>query len=504
MSARRAAAALLLMLAVSCKDSTAPVQYTAPASLRIVSGVSVTDTVFQWLAQPLVVEVRDSTGAALPGAIVRFDPIVETGQYGTPFSRLLVAPIDTVVHRGFYAATTDAQGRAAVRVELGITAGRAGIVVSAPEGGATDTAWYNLLPTIPERVQFVNRDTTLVTGGALAPSAVVLDRFGNVRDDRIALTVGGAVASVDAARVVHAGSPGRGWVAARVDNRVDTMRISVVPQATIAVVEDNGGGSWSITAVSLDGLQRRRLITTRTPMQMPAWNPAGTEVAYNEGYLGYGGSARLFIVTTAGARRALLPTMPALLKTAGFPRFSPDGEWIYFTGDMAPAADPNYYWTTFTTWRVRRDGSAPERLLPDSSDVDRPAAWEADAAPDGARIVLSHAGTISFYDLAARTVTSTGVVGEMPRISPAGDAIAYYVVVPGLVGPIHLMNADGSNARELTPGYVADRVAGYSWSPDGDWIVVRGTSRLALVRVSTGEIVPLPYSAAMFQPAFRP
>jgi hypothetical protein len=495
---------LLVMLASSCRDATAPVRATAPASLRIVSGGAVSDTLHQWLPQPIVVEVRDSAGAAMPGVRVEFTPIPGRTPFGSTYARLFVAPPDTVTERAFHAATTDAQGHAAIRVGFSIAVGRTGIVIEAPEGGLRDTAWYTVLPGAPDLVTFPNRDTALVAGGTLEPRALVMDRFRNVRDDKVELTVGGALATVDAAGAVHAGDPGRGWVSARVNYRVDTMRVSVVPQATMAVVMQNADGSWSLSVVSLDGQTRETIVTTRTPVKMPAWNRAGTEIAYNSGSDGSGGDARLYVASMSGDNQRVLPTMPVALRTAYFPRFSPDGQWIYFTGDALYPGDPQGYWTSATTWRVRRDGSGVERLLPSDPTNIYTTAWEPDPTPDGTALILAYAGLISRYDLATRTVTSLGPEGELPRLSPAGDQIAYFLVEPGLISPIYLMRTDGSGVRVLTPGHKYGRHTGYSWSPDGQWLVARGSSGLELVRVSTGEIIPLPYSGAMSQPAFRP
>jgi Tol biopolymer transport system component len=493
-------------LASACGDPASPRRYTAPASLRVVSGDEATDTIAQWLPQPLVLEVRDSTGAALPGAIVRFEPIRTpnpSNPYAGSIDRVLLSPPDSTTARNFLAGVTDAQGRVAVRIQLAQWAGRVGVVASAPEGAVTDTAWFTALPDRPSRVWFVNRDTTLVTGGALEVRTVVADFYGNVRDDQPALSAGGAITSVNEQRVARAGEPGPGYVAARLENLVDTMRVAVVPNATLAVVEHETFGNWSLTVISLDGRERRRLVTTLAQVHMPAWNPAGTEIAYYEGYNGHDGNARLFIVTTAGERRPVLPVMPQYLRTAFMPRFSPDGEWIYFTGDMPCAADRTGHWTGMQTWRVRRDGSGAERLLPNPEDC-QGAAWEPDPSPDGRQLALTYGGTVSLYDLATGARRSL-VAGEFPRFSPAGDAIVHIRIQPGLVSPLYIVRSDGTGARQLTPpGRLYDRFAGHSWSPDGQWIVVRGASRLELVRVATGEIMPLPYSAGMWQPAFRP
>jgi Tol biopolymer transport system component len=66
-----------------------------------------------------------------------------------------------------------------------------------------------------------------------------------------------------------------------------------------------------------------------------------------------------------------------------------------------------------------------------------------------------------------------------------------------------VVNADGTGARELVATHGYDPAIPPSWSADGNWILIRGPSRLELVRVATGEIIPLSYSSNLYQPALR-
>ena len=63
----------------------------------------------------------------------------------------------------------------------------------------------------------------------------------------------------------------------------------------------------------------------------------------------------------------------------------------------------------------------------------------------------------------------------------------------------------GSNQRvSSAPG--RKYMAGLDWSPDGRWLVVRSGElpRVELIRVDTGETLPLPFSALVEEPAWRP
>ena len=47
---------------------------------------------------------------------------------------------------------------------------------------------------------------------------------------------------------------------------------------------------------------------------------------------------------------------------------------------------------------------------------------------------------------------------------------------------------------------------GMDWSPDDRWIVAHDADAvlLEIVRVSTGERIPLPYSTGFYEPAWKP
>src|SRR5690348_2690597 len=61
---------LVTALTYACDSSTEP--RPGDRGIRVVSGGNQTDTVLAVLAQPLLVEIRDSTGRLAPGVTVRF------------------------------------------------------------------------------------------------------------------------------------------------------------------------------------------------------------------------------------------------------------------------------------------------------------------------------------------------------------------------------------------------------------------------------------------------
>jgi len=99
--------------------------------MRLIGGFDVTDTVFAELADALVVEVHDSSGAVVPpGTIVRFTAAINGG-----IPEMLMraaADASTSGYSELATAETDAAGRAGVLVKLGAVAGPARISVAAP------------------------------------------------------------------------------------------------------------------------------------------------------------------------------------------------------------------------------------------------------------------------------------------------------------------------------------------------------------------------------------
>ena len=114
------AGAIAASLVAGCgSDSTAP---SSKSRLRIDAGADVTDTIGAVLTQALVVQVREPSGALVRDAVVRFTALPNDSM---PYaSAIEVAPLTSQYFSGFTSDSTDANGRAAVLVELGGIAGK--------------------------------------------------------------------------------------------------------------------------------------------------------------------------------------------------------------------------------------------------------------------------------------------------------------------------------------------------------------------------------------------
>lgn len=153
--------------------------------------------------------------------------------------------------------------------------------------------------------------------------------------------------------------------------------------------------------------------------------------------------------------------------------WSPDGRKFVFAATATPSTAP------IQLWLMTADGSDQRQLLSDPSFLDTYPGF----SPDGKTIVfercrlhgLTFVGGCALYriksdgtGLTALTHFSenTDILDITAEYSPDGKVIAFAGFTRGgVISAIYLMNADGSNIRELTPPVLEAWVP--DWSPDG-------------------------------------
>jgi hypothetical protein len=488
---RVVASSVRLLLCVSfavsgCSGGTEPLP--SGPGLHLVHGDGLTDTVQTRFAQALVAEVRDEHGALVPGVVVRFESVLSAPALGYPQAELLVGRLDLAQLGTFVTDTTDARGQTSVLVQLGAVAGTARAVVSAPQYGFVDTATYTVRPGKAARITLAVRDTATIVGGSYVIGAAAADRFGNPRpDDALTYTTTSGAASVDATGRVKGLAPGRASIAIGAGSFSDTAHVSVVPDGTLAVVEQSAAGR-TITTVRLDGSQPHRLTTVTSNVMLPQWSPSGDRIVFYE--RDPNSDAQIWMVDLQGHRSLLTLAAPEPA-TQFFPRFSKDGQWLHFSGKSSGG----YAWSL---WRAHLDGTGlePVAVASDSSY------YEGCPSPNGARVAFNANGVISTVDLATGTIVSLGKSGDFPTYSPDGARIVYRTTA----GQLSIMNADGTGARVLA-GHTYELYASFGWSPDGKWIVVGGSYYGGvpdLVNAETLEVLPLTSLHSMSQPSFKP
>jgi hypothetical protein len=176
----------------------------------------------------------------------------------------------------------------------------------------------------------------------------------------------------------------------------------------------------------------RQEVVAEGPYLDPDWAPDGRLVAVEEG------AHASFIVLLQNERQLVYGRAPA---------WSPDGKRIAFS-DLEDVRAPGIY-------LISPDGSDRRWI---AAGVDP--AW----SPDGRRIAYSAGGIFVANSEGSETVRLTSASDWMPTWSPDGRRIAF---VRGLFngGNVWVMEADGSNQRQLTFSPEAERFP--VWLPAG-------------------------------------
>ncbi len=470
--ALKAAATCLALAAAlaACKDDGGTSPQTGPA-LRILAGAGITDTIEAIPTQGLVVQVLGEDGRPDAGVDVHFEVLPDPV---APFApRILVANVGSSTFGTVAGATTDAEGRATVRIRLGGRAGPTGVIISVPLYSVVDTAEYTVLPGNAVRAALSPKDTALLLGDGFTYRGSTRDRVGNPRQDPATWEITGSAVSVDQSGRVTTLSMGIAGVRLRATidgvEFVDSGTVSVIPQARIAY----NSAQPSLSLIDLTGENMTTLVSSAG--LAPAWHPDGTRVVYVR--LGRG----LFIVDLQGNVTEL--HTPGV-SGATWPEYSSDGQWIYFHGTQAGFGNRIY--------RIRPSGADMQLIGPSQGSGEMPT-----PSPDGRRVAwVDGFRQLVIHDLA--TGTESVVPGTTnvyaPRWSPNGAWIAY----TGHPGPLMLVRPDGSDLRQV--GQHALR-PGISWSPDSRWIIAMGNWSV-VTDVTTGRSGVLNWQGEY--PAWRP
>jgi hypothetical protein len=479
-----ALARTVAVLAVAGCGGSEPTQSNgpagAPASIRFISGEGQSDTAMALVTNPLVVEVRDSAGRRVQVAPIAFPALGATG-----FTLSSDANVDTCVLIAHPDSTFAGQG--SVLVRLGSIAEVVRISVSVPGTMLADTTTLTTRPAAPVRLSTTPADSSAYTGSSYRVRGRVFDQYGNVRGgDAISFAEFGAAATMSMDGVFHAQTVGRAFALVHSGAFTDTAWITVPPRGTIAAIDALAPDGEKIVKVELDGSGFKRLAPVVEDTYygtQPDWI-SPSQIAFDDG--GYN-AERVFVVDTMGVIGRLTP--PATPTFAeGYVAGGPGGV-VYF--DAWGAAD---YGTAL--WRVSSPGAMPVRIGPNPPGNAN--AWQPTPAPDGQRMayVDVNRGGLSILAIGTGTMTPLNIAAETPRWSPLGDWIVF-----GAGGTLHLVHPDGSGLSDVVDA--RPFAARADWSPDGAWLIVRSSSRLELIDMSTGTILPLGWSSGLIRPVFR-
>jgi TolB protein len=222
------------------------------------------------------------------------------------------------------------------------------------------------------------------------------------------------------------------------------------PDGTRLLVQSSGDGNQEIYSMAADGTDWRRITNTAGDDYGPQWSPDGRHIAYAEEV---GSGLQVFLADPDGSNRVQL-TSGAV---GGYgPVWSPDGRRIAYIGGRDLMV-------------MNSDGSNPFSIYSDGADK-QTSEW----SPDDTRILFMTKQTgiykLHTVRLADRSVAPVPT-GEYDawngQWSPDGSLISFYSYGIGSVGfprgmfAVFLMNADGSNLRQVTTLTASDR----SWHP---------------------------------------
>jgi len=176
--------------------------------------------------------------------------------------------------------------------------------------------------------------------------------------------------------------------------------------------------------------------------RMPAWSPDGQCIAFVNG-------AQIYKIKANGDSLTQLTFEGRNF----FPAWSPDGKWITYSNTIGD---------TIGVWISPTDGSGSKRYFTYGGQPD----W----FPDGQRILYGNRGIwIEKLDHSSKTQIYSDSVNQIatPTVSPDGTKIAFSSQKNECPPQIWVMDADGSNLKQLT------QKGGTSpaWSPDGSQIV---------------------------------
>jgi hypothetical protein len=479
---------MLCAISASCgHESTRPgnpePEPTTPQRNPLVfkSGRGIADTIEAKISTPIVVNVIGYDGAPRAGVSIQFDVVGADG-VSEPTRR------GTLTIERF--RTTDAAGNATAFVQLGLVAGTWVLRALDTGTGDTDTLSFTVRPGHAAQIEVAPRDSAVYVGNTYSVTPTTLDSAANpvAGSVRFSIDSGSNAATVTADGRVGGSAFGRARMTAQLvgTSAIAVARVSVVPQGVLAVGFSDGVPQDGVATVNLDGSDYRTL--TRDRGILPAWAPDRSAIVYNVG----GPLSILYRVDFDGTRTKLsrLGALPSEM----YARYSPDAQFIYYTGGVYP--------DSMDTYRMRADGSdTPVRVTPRRPGSAR--YWHASPSPDGSRLVYSANGAqlhvLTLSDQSDRGFALDGQP-ESPRFSPDGAWIAY---VDDDADVLRIIRSNDTDRQQVSrPG--TSVFGAPDWSPDGAWIVFTDRDLIQVVRVADRLTIPLPFSEQLVSPAWRP
>jgi glutamine amidotransferase-like uncharacterized protein len=276
---------------------------------------------------------------------------------------------------------------------------------------------------------------------------------------------------------VTATAQGRGLVRVESGTFADTAYVSVVPPGRLAAYF-NG----NIKLLETDGTAKKNVVATYGDNGEPlvAWTTSG-RLVFQEMGTGSDFYTQLHLADTTGTRRLYINN-PGGYQWTMHPATTPAGD-VYFYGPGG-------------VYHASSEGTGSVFIV---------AGVQPFPNKDGSKLGYVYGDSVFVRDMGTGQKVGVGKSIGTPKFSPTQDVIAF--IGEGSDG-LYVMNGDGSNLRMLAGGLFTGTIA---WSPDGEWIAASKLggdflfiAKLELIRVSTGERLPIPGTFGYTEPAWRP
>jgi hypothetical protein len=226
-------------------------------------------------------------------------------------------------------------------------------------------------------------------------------------------------------------------------------------------------------SVAADGTSLTQLTETGTGGQYPTWSPDGLQIAFER-------NSSIHVMNADGTLEHRIS--PDGVSADSEPAWSPDGSQIAFSSTRPTNAG-------WHVWVMNADGSALRQVTGEWSTAP---AWSPDgtrlafSAADGATAVVNTDGS----GLHQLTHPPIGYTEEQASWSPDGSTLVFPRRQTNENDPqLFLVDADGTNERQLTSANGASRFA--SWSPDGTQIVFTFFAQVFVINPDGSGMRPL-------------